>query len=117
MKRFRAFLILLLLAPISALAQGVRMSADFLPLAVGNRWVYDVTNEDGRKIGEFDFSVSEHSIQKGRSFYVLSRFPFALVSGGEIHLVRYDKSEKQFLRILDDQEGSLFVGEKGRVYA
>src|SRR5689334_22866521 len=83
----------------TALAQGVRMSADFLPLAVGNKWVYDVVNEDGRKISEVDFSVSEHTIVKGRSFYVLSHFPFDPHSGNEIHLVRYDKSEKQFVRV------------------
>ena len=40
------------LLPASLLAQpGVRMSADFLPLEVGNRWVYDVFNEGGQKIG------------------------------------------------------------------
>src|SRR5262249_46022803 len=56
-------------------AQGVRMSADFLPLDVGNRWVYDVFNEDGQKIGDMDFAVQEYTIVKGHSFYALTRFP------------------------------------------
>jgi Intracellular proteinase inhibitor len=87
------------------------MSADFLPLAVGNRWIYDVVNQDGQKIGQVDFSVSEHTIVKGRSFYVLSHFPFDVHSGDEIHLVRYDKTEKQFVRVLDDQEDALFLAD------
>jgi hypothetical protein len=87
------------------------MSADFLPLAVGNRWIYDVVNEDGQKIGQVDFSVSQHTIIKGRSFYVLSHFPFDVHSGDEIHLVRYDKTEKQFVRVLDDQEDALFLAD------
>ena len=46
------------------------------------------------KLGEVDFAISEHTIVKGRSYYVLSRFPFVLHSDTEIHLVRFDKSEK-----------------------
>lgn len=87
------------------------MSADFLPLSVGNRWVYDVVNADGRTVSQVEFSVREHTIVKGRSFYVLTNFPFALQSGSEIHLVRYDKGEKQFLRVLDDMEGPLFLAD------
>ena len=91
------------------------MSSDFFPLAVGNRWVYDIVNQDGRKLSEVDFSVTEHTIVKGRSYYVISRFPFAIASGAEIHLVRFDKTEKQFVRVLDDQEGSLFLSEGATV--
>lgn len=86
------------------------MSADFMPLAVGNRWVYDVLTADGKKLAAVEFSVREHTILKGRSFYVLTQFPFA-PSGSEIHLIRYDKTEKQFLRILDDVEDVLFLND------
>src|SRR5205823_12847330 len=41
----------------------------------------------------------------------LSRFPFVLHSDTEIHLVRFDKSEKQFMRVLDDVEGALFLND------
>jgi hypothetical protein len=116
MKWLRSFgVLLVILAPSAVHAQGIRMSADFLPLAVGNQWVYDVTTEDGRKLSEVNFAVSEHSIIKGRSYYVLSRFPFSIPSGGDIHLVRYDKAEKQFVRVLDDVEGSLFLSEGATV--
>src|SRR6186713_652231 len=55
-------LLMLLLCPISALGQGVRMSADFFPLDVGKRWTYEVTNESGQKVGELSFNVEEYTI-------------------------------------------------------
>jgi hypothetical protein len=87
------------------------MSADFLPLAVGNRWIYDVLNEDGRKISELDFAVQEHTIISGRSFYVLTRFPFVPEDSGIIHLVRYDRQEREFVRVAQDEEGPLFLAD------
>lgn len=109
MKWFPSLVFLVLIAPASLLAQGVRMSADFLPLAVGNRWVYNIVNEDGRKLSDMEFSVTEHTIVNGKSFYVLSGFPFVAHSGEDIHLVRYDRTEKDFVRVLDQEEGSLFL--------
>src|SRR2546427_11941899 len=51
MKSLPKICILFLLLPASLFAQpGVRMSADFLPLEVGNRWVYDLLNENGQKL-------------------------------------------------------------------
>ena len=87
------------------------MSADFLPLAVGNRWVYDVTNEDGVKIGELDVAVQDYTIVDGRSFYVFSAFPFVASDEERIRMIRYDRQEREFLRIARDEEGSLFLGD------
>src|SRR5436305_9214938 len=105
MKWFPSLVFLVLIAPACLFAQGVRMSADFLPLAVGNRWVYNIVNEDGRKLSDMEFSVTEHTIVNGKSFYVLSGFPFVAHSGEDIHLVRYDRTEKDFVRVLDQEEG------------
>src|SRR5438093_825530 len=98
MKWFCVLLLAALLAPISALAQGVRMSADFLPLAVGNKWVYDVLNEQGTKIGDLEMTVQEHTIVSGRSFYVFTRFPFAAADDEAVRMIRYDKDEREFMR-------------------
>src|SRR6185295_20152831 len=87
--------LVLFLTPISLLAQpGVRMSADFLPLEVGNRWVYDVFNEAGQKTGAMEFAVQDYRIVSGRSFYLLTQFPF-VTDGDAIKLVRYDRDERQ----------------------
>ena len=77
MKSILKIAAVLLLLPAALLAQpGVRMSADFLPLEVGNRWTYDVFNEGGQKIGNLEFGVQEYRIVSGRSFYLLTQFPF-----------------------------------------
>ena len=89
------------------------MSADFLPLEVGNRWVYDVTNEAGEKAGQIEFSVEEYTIVSGTSFYALSGFPFTSESVNRIRLVRYDRQERQFMRVIDQDEGPLFLDDAG----
>jgi Intracellular proteinase inhibitor len=107
--------ILLLLLPAWVLAQpGVRMSSDFLPLEVGNRWTYDLFNEGGQKIGTLEFGVQERRIVEGRSFYLLTQFPF-IEDGSLIKLVRYDRQERQYMRVVDNEEGPLFLADGARV--
>ena len=101
--------IIVLMSPLTALAQGVRMSADFLPLDVGKRWTYEVTSDAGQKVGEIAFAVEEYTIVSGVSFYVLSEFPFSPEAGEPIRFVRYDKSERYFTRRLRNDEGPLFL--------
>ena len=114
MKLLSRLAFLLLLMPVSLLAQpGVRMSADFLPLEVGNRWVYDVFNESGQKTGSMEFGVQEYRIISGRSFYLLTQFPF-VQDGGLIKLVRYDRQERQYMRMADNEEGPLFLADGAR---
>jgi len=115
MKLLSKLALLFFLTPAWLVAQpGVRMSVDFLPLEVGNRWVYDVFNESGQKIGDTDFLVQEYKIVNGRSFYLLTRFPFA-ENGGLIKLVRYDRQERQYMRMADNEEGPLFLADGTRV--
>jgi hypothetical protein len=103
------------LVPASLLAQpGVRMSADFLPLEVGNRWVYDVVTEAGQKTGTLEFAVQDYRIVNGRSFYLLTQFPF-VQDGALIKLVRYDRQERQYVRVVDNDEGPLFLADGSRV--
>lgn len=106
------FLVLLALTPSSLRAQGgVRMSADFLPLEVGNRWVYEVVNEKGQKIGDLDFAIQEHTIISGRSFYVLTRFPFVSQDAGITKLIRYDRQERQYVKMAANEESPLFLND------
>jgi len=115
MKQVSKLAFLFLLMPVCLFAQpGVRMSADFLPLEVGNRWVYDVFNEAGQKIGNLEFGVQEYRIVGGRSFYLLTHFPF-VTDGESIKLVRYDRQEREYVRMLDNEEGPLFLADGTRV--
>jgi hypothetical protein len=111
MKSLRGLLLALLLFPLPALAQGVRMSADFFPLDVGKRWTYDLTDEAGRKVGQIAFGVEEYTIVAGTSFYVLSEFPFSPETGEPIRYVRYDREERYFIRKAGNNEGPLFLDD------
>ena len=109
------FLLMMTMLPATLLAQpGVRMSADFLPLEVGNRWVYDVLSETGEKVGDLDFMVQEHRIVSGRSFYMLTRFPFVADNTGLTKLIRYDRQERTYIRMADNEEGPLFLADGAR---
>ena len=110
MKSLRRLLLALLLFPVAGWAQGVRMSADFLPLEVGKRWTYDVTNDAGQKIGQLSFEVEEYTIVSGASFYVLSEFPFSPESE-PVRYVRYDRGERYFIRKGRTAEGPLFLDD------
>ncbi|HZI50989.1 MAG TPA: BsuPI-related putative proteinase inhibitor, partial [Terriglobia bacterium] len=111
MKSVRGLVLAILLLPVSGWAQGVRMSADFLPLDVGKRWTYDVTSEAGQKIGQLDFSIEEYTIVSGTSFYVLSEFPFSPETGEPVRFVRYDRAERYFIRKVGNNEGPLFLDD------
>jgi hypothetical protein len=113
MKLLPVLVCLVLWFPLPGSGQGIRMSADFLPLEVGNRWVYDVTNEAGAKDGQIEFAVEDYTIVSGVSFYVLTGFPFTSESTGRIRLVRYDRQERQFMRVIGDDHGPLFLTEAG----
>ncbi len=102
-----------ILAPLlfswSGFAQGVRMPADFLPLDVGTRWTYEMTDEAGRKVGQAMIAVQEYTIVQGTSFYALTDFPFTEEQGDPVRLIRYDRSERQFMRKRGNDEGPLFL--------
>jgi hypothetical protein len=87
------------------------MTEDFLPLAVGNRWVYDVSTEAGQTLGQLDFSVNDRTIVSGRSLYVLSGFPFGGESASTIRQIAYDRETRQFVRVSGGQEFPLFPGD------
>lgn len=84
------------------------MSSDFLPLEVGNRWIYEVQNANGQKIGEFDVSVRERAIRAGRSFYLLTQFPFLSSANLKSTVIRYDRNRREFLQVDGEDESSLF---------
>lgn len=92
------------------LLQSVRMTEDFLPLEAGNQWIYDVSNESGQKINQFEFSVGERTIVSGRSLYAVTGYPFSGESQGP-NFIGYDRETRQFIRVSGDQEAPLFPGD------
>jgi hypothetical protein len=72
--------------------------------------VYVIVNESGHRIGDFDFAVVEVRIVDGRCFYLLTQFPF-VAEPGLTKLVRYDRTERQYMRMADNEEGPLFLAD------
>src|SRR5258708_31367041 len=108
--------ILLLLVPSGLVAQpGVRMSSDFLPLEVGNRWVYDVFNEGGQKVGALDFTIQDRRIVEGRSFYAVTNFPFVAEKADAVKLIRYDREERQYVKMVGNELDPLFLADGANV--
>jgi len=105
---------LVMLVPLPGWSQGVRMSADFLPLEVGKSWTYDVTNDVGNKLGQISFAVEQYTIVSGTSFYVLSDFPFTLETGEPIRFIRYDREERYFIRRAGSNDGPLFLDDSAK---
>jgi hypothetical protein len=100
-----------LLLSLVLLFQSVKMTEDFLPLQVGNRWVYDVKTEAGEKTGTMEFAVNDRTIVSGRSLYVVSGFPFAGESSEPVRFIAYDREGRQFVRVTGDQAAPLFPGD------
>jgi hypothetical protein len=109
LRRFVVAMLALSLFALSGFAQGVRMPADFLPLDVGTRWTYELTNEAGQKVGQLAFGIEEYTIVQGTSFYALTEFPFTEEQGEPVRLIRYDRGERQFMRKRGADEGPLFL--------
>jgi hypothetical protein len=110
MKLFPALVMIVLSLSSTGFGQGVRMAPDSFPLEVGNRWIYDLFDESGAKRGTLEFGVEDFRIVSGSSFYVLTDFPFTLETS-RIRLVRYDRQERQFMRVAGTDEGPLFMGD------
>ncbi len=101
-----------LLLSIVLLLQGVRMTEDFLPLGVGNQWVYDVFSEAGQKVGQLSFTVNDRAIVSGRTIYGVTDFPFGGESAVAVRQIGFDRDARQFVRIAGDQVLPLFPGDE-----
>ncbi len=104
-----AIMILTLLLPMTATAQGIRMAPDFLPLDVGNLWRYNILDPEGVAVGSLEFGISDYSIVDGYSYYVFDRFPF----GPDLEVnrpirIRYDGQQRQFIRFDGAVQADLF---------
>jgi hypothetical protein len=101
---------LMALAAIPGAAESVRLSSDFFPLAVGNRWTYTFASENGKPT-QVEMAISDHRIIGGRSYYVLTDYPFVADPNEKIRLIGYDRQEREFIRIVNEKEGPLFLAD------
>src|SRR2546428_6860729 len=92
---------------------GLFITPDFLPLNLGNRWIYSKTDSRFKKTEIIKVEIISTPILKWKTYYVFNHLPFipALENAHNV-LVRYDEETKRFLRLSPEGETPLFpVGE------
>ena len=93
---------------------GLSLGPDYLPLTLGNRWIYTKTESRLNKKDTVRIDIISVPIIKWKTYYVFNQLPFVpgLESTNNI-LIRYDTPSRQFVRLTPDGEKPLFpVGEK-----
>ena len=97
----------------SGAGSGLIVTPDFLPLNLGNRWIYSKTDSRFKKTEIIKVEIISTPILKWKTYYVFNHLPFipALENAHNV-LVRYDEETKRFLRLSPEGETPLFpVGE------
>ena len=89
------------------------LSADYLPLNLGNRWIYTKAETRFKKTDTVRIEIISAPIIRWRTWYIFSQLPFApgLESANNVP-IRYDPDTKRFVRLAQEGEVPLFpVGE------
>ena len=93
------------------------LSPDYLPLQLGNRWIYDREDSRFQRTTQVKVEIIARPILKWTTYYVFNQLPFVPGLEGEQNVVvRYDQDTRRFLRLIaqdqDREEIPLFpVGE------
>ena len=97
--------------------QDLFLSPDYLPLQLGNRWIYDREDSRFQRTTQVKVEIIARPILKWTTYYVFNQLPFVPGLEGEQNVVvRYDQDTRRFLRLIahdqDQEEIPLFpVGE------
>ncbi|MDE2666247.1 MAG: BsuPI-related putative proteinase inhibitor [Acidobacteriota bacterium] len=97
--------------------QDLFLSPDYLPLRLGNRWIYDREDSRFQRTTQVKVEIIARPILKWTTYYVFNQLPFVPGLEGEQNVVvRYDQDTRRFLRLIaqdqDQEEIPLFpVGE------
>ena len=100
-----------------AVRQDYFLSPDYLPLQLGNRWIYDREDSRFQRTTQVKVEIIARPILKWTTYYVFNQLPFVPGLEGEQNVVvRYDPDARRFLRLIaqdqDQEEIPLFpVGE------
>ena len=97
--------------------QDLFLSPDYLPLQLGNRWIYDREDSRFQRTTQVKVEIIARPILEWTTYYVFNQLPFVPGLEGEQNVVvRYDQDTRRFLRLIaqdqDQEEVPLFpVGE------
>lgn len=97
--------------------QDLFFGPDYLPLQLGNRWIYEREDSRFQRTTQVKIEIIARPILTWTTYYVFNQLPFVPGLEGEHNLVvRYEQDTRQFLRLIaqdqDQEEIPLFpVGE------
>lgn len=100
-------------APAQSASAPSFLAPDYLPLNLGNRWIYTRTESRFKKTDTVRVEIISTPILKWKTYYIFSQLPFVpgLESANNVP-VRYDPETRRFLRLTQDGEVPLFpVGD------
>lgn len=80
------------------------VDGSFLPLAVGNRWTYDVELNGKKRPRPLVIEITKVVLANFRTYYVFNRFPFAPGPEDEVPIIRYDRRLQKFFQLLKDKD-------------
>jgi len=95
------------------------LRADYLPLNLGNRWIYTRAESRFKKTDTVRIEIISTPIIRWRTWYIFSQLPFApgLESANNVP-IRYDDDTKRFVRLAQEGELPLFpVGDDSAGHA
>ena len=101
----------------TAVGQDYLLGPDFLPLQLGNRWIYEREDSRFQRTTQVKVEIIARPILEWTTYYVFNQLPFVPGLEGEQNVVvRYDQDTRRFLRLIaqdqDREEIPLFpVGE------
>ena len=82
------------------------LSPDYLPLQLGNRWIYEREDSRFQRTTRVKIEIISRPILKWTTYYVFNQLSFVPGLEGERNVVvRYDQATRRFLRLIaQDQE-------------
>jgi hypothetical protein len=85
------------------------LPADYLPLNLGNRWIYTRSESRFKKTDTVRIEIISTPIIRWRTWYIFSQIPFApgLESANNVP-IRYDSEARRFVRLAQEGEVPLF---------
>ena len=88
----------------NALKAASRFDGSFFPLAVGNRWTYDVELNGKKRPRPLVIEITKTVLVSFRTYYIFNQFPFAPGPEIEVPIIRYDRKSQKFFQLLKDRE-------------
>ncbi len=100
--------------PAKSKDSALNLGPDYLPLTLGNRWIYTRTESRLKKKDTVRIEIISTPILKWKTYYVFNQLPFVpgLESANNI-MIRYDTATRRFVKLAPDGEKPLFpIGEE-----